>query len=347
MAEPQPIDLTTLQTALAAVGKQVALLPGPDGTRILVLEHGGRVLGLFAPESQRNFLWTTRQLAAADSARAYFASPDWCNSGGDRTWLAPEVDFFLPRFPDTSAYFQQRALDPGAYRLQVSGNSARLTAEMTLQASRNGGAVHVRISKTITPAGGVVAGVPYSGYTHATTLELLAPSPQNAVGLWQLLQLPHGGEMLIPTRGRSAPWICFGTPADLRVEDAAVRWRMCAPGAQKISLRAAAATGRVGYAYRQGTGWSLVVREFQIDPAGLYVDVPWTDPADTGYAVQACNVSTPELGDFNELEYHAPAIGGATGGQRSTDVSRVWAFHGTREQITRSAAELLGCTPET
>ena len=55
---------------------------------------------MFAPESEENFLWTNSALNSAESARAYYASDDWQNSGGDRTWLAPELDFFFPKFPD-------------------------------------------------------------------------------------------------------------------------------------------------------------------------------------------------------------------------------------------------------
>ena len=92
--------LQQLIATLKAVGKPAELHQTDDGTRILILPYGGRILGVFAPASEENFLWTNSALDNPETARAYYASDDWQNSGGDRTWLAPEVDFFFPRFPD-------------------------------------------------------------------------------------------------------------------------------------------------------------------------------------------------------------------------------------------------------
>src|SRR4029077_3725674 len=109
--------LRELMATLKAVGKSTELHQTDDGTRLLILPYGGRILGVFAPGSEENFLWTNSALNSAESARAYYASDDWQNSGGDRTWLAPEVDFFFPKFPnvDIAGYWQPRSLDPGNY----------------------------------------------------------------------------------------------------------------------------------------------------------------------------------------------------------------------------------------
>ena len=71
-------------------------------------------------------------------------------------------------------------------------------------------------------------------------------------------------------------------------------------------------------------------------------DTPWLDEADRGYAFQACNVNVPSLGQFNELEYHAPAATAAPGPAFCRDESRVWAFRGPAETVRRAAAALLG-----
>src|SRR5260370_34899165 len=100
-----------------AVGKSTELHQTDDGTRLLILPCGGRILGVFAPGSEENFLWTNSVLNSAETARAYYASDDWQNSGGDRTWLAPEVDFFFPKYPKmkTPRYCPQRSLGPRNY----------------------------------------------------------------------------------------------------------------------------------------------------------------------------------------------------------------------------------------
>ena len=115
--------LQELIATLKAVGKPTVLYETDDGTRLLILPYGGRILGAFAPGSDENFLWTNTALNSIESARAYYASDDWQNSGGDRTWLAPELDFFFPAFPniDIAGYWQPRALDPGNYDVAKIG----------------------------------------------------------------------------------------------------------------------------------------------------------------------------------------------------------------------------------
>jgi hypothetical protein len=111
-------------------------------------------------------------------------------------------------------------------------------------------------------------------------------------------------------------------------------------GEHKIAVRAADSTGRVGYMYPVGkNGWSLVVRNFSVNPSGEYVDCPKKDLQDLGYAVNIVNVDS-QLGDFCELEYHVPAIG--HGVMSSTDISQVWAFKGDKRIISIISKKLLG-----
>ncbi|MCX7428659.1 MAG: hypothetical protein NTW96_23915 [Planctomycetia bacterium] len=126
--------------------------------------------------------------------------------------------------------------------------------------------------------------------------------------------------------------------------DHLLRYRMRATGEHKIDIRAVAITGRIGYLHETSEGrWALIVRNFFVDPSGEYVDVPWGDPDDLGYAAQACNVNSA-LGHFSELEYHVPAIGGDTGRRRCDDATQVWAFRGSERRMRAVAAMLLGAT---
>jgi hypothetical protein len=346
-------SLRKLTNILKRVGQPAKVAAYSDGTRLLVLPYGGRVLGLYTAKSELNFYWSSLALATAEGARKFFAADEWPNSGGDRTWIGPEVDFFLPDFPKTDCYCQQRALDPGHYQVVETGGGLQLVNRFTVHASRFKADLNLRITKSFAPApnplrherGPDLHGVAYAGYTQFTSLELLGRSratPARA-GLWNLVQMPHGGEMVIPTYSRAEPFRVFGTipAADLLVQERAVRYRMRQVGAQKISLRAVAMCGRVGYTYRMDDQWSLIVRNFQVNPSGEYVDVPWTDPDRLGFAVQACNVNN-ELGAFSELEYHIPAIGHGTSGARCDDAAQVWAFRGTEPQMATARKILLG-----
>jgi len=337
---------------LKQVGKPTRIFNSPDGTRVLVLPYGGRVLGLYSPGSEENFYWTHTALEAADSARAFYASDQWHNSGGDRTWLAPEVDLFFPLFPNLEVYYQQRSLDPGNYRVLKSGDTVVLVNRFKVRLSRLQKKVSLQIAKHFGPAlnplryerGLDLRGVDYAGYTQFTSLQLLGASRnvEAALGLWNLVQMPHGGDLLIPTYSRTEPLRVFGSipDKDLVVSDRLVRYRMRQSGEHKISLRAVATCGRVGYLRLNGSQSTLIIRNFGVNPSGEYVDAPWKDTAHLGFSTQACNINSG-LGQFSELEYHIPAIGRGTGSVRCQDEAQVWAFRGPRQQIQRISKILL------
>jgi hypothetical protein len=346
--------LQTLLSTLKAVGKNSELHTTEDGTRLLILPYGGRLLGMFSAGSDENFFWTNHRLENPETARAYYASDDWQNSGGDRTWLAPEVDFFLPDFPKLDRYFQPRGLDPGNYQLEKTEDGPLLVNRLSLQTSRTKKEVKLQITKSFHGASNplrhetdlAAQGVEYAGHTMLTSLRILDDKPEDAplVGLWSLTQMPHRGELFIPTYSKSQPKVYFGltdTPADeVSASDTLVRFKMRAAGEHKIGVYAAAVTGRAGYLYPTGSQWALVVRNYSVNPSGEYADVPWTDADDKGYSTQACSVNS-QWGEFSELEYHVPAIGGATGLAYGEDRSQLWAFRGPEKAIKAIARRLL------
>ncbi len=340
-----------LRDILAKIGHQTEVLEQTDGGTILVLPYGGRVLGLFAAGSEENFLWTHPALQSETTARAFYSSDGWHNSGGDRTWLAPEVDFFLPHFPDLSFYFQPRALDPGSYLCAHEDDGLTLGNRSSSLLSRSGATVHLNLTKHLTlahnplrRASRELAGkLAYAGYAVSTQLAFTgADQAHPAIGLWSLLQMPHGGELLIPTISRSAVSIYFGEihAQDVTIADHLIRYRMDAVGEHKLGVPVIALMGRAGYLYRSGHESCLVIRNFSVNPSGEYIDVPWHDPQSEGSAVEACNVNS-SLGAFSELEYHAPAFGGPGGAVRCQDVSQVWAFRGAERDILEAGRILL------
>jgi hypothetical protein len=348
--------LQDLIKTLNAVGKSPELYQTDDGTRLLILPYGGRILGVFAPGSEENFLWTNSALNSAESARAYYASDNWQNSGGDRTWLAPELDFFFPKFPniDITGYWQPRSLDPGSYELTKRASEIKLTNRFAIDAFRSGKRVELEITKSVAAAanplrhdGQIQIGpVEYAGHTLVTSLKILDADPERAplVGLWSLTQMPHQGELFIPTYSKSKPRIYFGLvdapPDELVISDYLVRFKMRAAGEHKIGIRAAGTTGRIGYIYPTGNKHALIVRNFFVNPSGEYADVPWTEPEDRGYSTQACSVNS-RWGMFSEMEYHVPAIGGDTGLHFIEDRSQLWAFRGSTGDVDKIARALL------
>jgi hypothetical protein len=287
---------------------------------IRLLPSSGRVIGLYPDGADENFLWTNAGPSGA-----------WPNPGGDRTWLAPEIDLFVSdinRLAET--YRVPAALDPGQWQ-QIGPN--RLVNSTRLHLYRPGREVAVRMEKEFLPATNPLPDLKlqYAGYTQVTCLETNAP-----LGIWNLLQLPAPGTMLVTTRGVAQPQIVFGAIAlqDVASQPSLLRWHMDGGGDAKISLLATDFTGRAAHLHQRGLDcWDLVVRDVVVDPSGEYVDALWTPPHKSGWAFQACRVRSL-AGGFNELEYHVPVT-------VKKDESRVCAFRGPLDRITEAAERLL------
>ncbi|HWD90835.1 MAG TPA: DUF6786 family protein [Verrucomicrobiae bacterium] len=345
-----------LAKVLKRAGKPTVGHRCPDGTRLLVLPYGGRLLGLYSKQSDENFYWNHKALESVKTARIFYSSEQWHNSGGDRTWLGPEADLFFPNFPALDKYVQQRSLDPGRYRVVKTKDQFQLINSFRVRFSRLNQALKLKITKSFGPApnplryehGLDLSKVEYAGYTQYTSLKFVDKSEAEVaqVGLWNLVQMPHGGELMIPTFGRARPRPIFSTtggiaPKDLIIRDGLIRYRMRQKGEHKISVRAVSVSGRVGYVYRTNKQLALIIRNFNVNPSGEYVDVPWNETDYLGFAVQACNVNS-SLGAFSELEYHIPAIGYGTGRDHCHDETQVWAFRGSEKLIGKIQRVLLG-----
>jgi len=328
----------------AGLGPRVCALP--DGSMILVLRHGGRILGLFPPGCERNFFWTNQAIHTRETARQWAMSRDWHNSGGDRTWLAPEADFFFPEYPSLEKYRPPVEFDPGDYRFEIADGSPVLVSRFTLLSPGQQRSFVCELRKRVSaaPRPDYDDKLAYAGYTLTTSLRLLSPLPDPPwrVGLWNLLQMPHGGELLIPVSCRPEVRVLFGDIGgeDVETTERVVRYRMHAQGNHKLGIGPEPLKGRAGYFYTDGDEACLIVRNFHVDPSGEYVDVPWSEPLGAGTAFQACNVNN-DIGTFSELEYHAPGLTSSRGATYCEDTSVVWAFRGSPALIRKAAQSMF------
>ena len=355
----RPISLRHLCANLKRSGRPVRRLDFSSGT-VVVLPQGGRVLGLFPRHAQAGFFWTHDALRSPSGIRKLYAESRWPNPGGDRTWLAPTTELFvsdLKRFWET--WREPVAVDPGNYACLEKDGCLLLINRATLELRRRRQTLELEIEKSFEAAPDPLRTEPkipepytYAGFTTNVTLKMLREPKQSRVpiGLWQLLQLPPGGELMVATHSRARMQVIFGKipPGDLHHEPHCVRYRMTSATTAKLAIRSVSVTGRMGYLHPNGKGrWHLVVRNFFPNPSGEYVDTPFDRLRDRGDALQACNVSEPAIGgSFSEIEHHVPAVGADTGRQTSTDSSQVWAYRGSRRAIGRVAETLLGCTPK-
>jgi len=333
------MNSTDLTRHLESAEIQALPLSFSDGSSLLVLPHGGRVLGLFPAAGGENFYWTNPALASPCGANELFTSAGWHNTGGDRTWLAPELDFFLPDFPVLDRYVPPPELDPGSYQASVFESGILLAMDLTITPRRLGRPVPLRLTKTIGPTTNPLRDfaigktVEFAGYEVYSTLQMMEPAATR-IGLWHLMQMPHGGELIIATNGTPTPDVLFGeiSPEDLMNSPGELRYRMGAVGGQKLGLFPESCHGRAGYLFQHGDTANLVVRNFRVVPDGHYVDTKWDDPGGRGYCIQACCVNNKLGCSANWNTPSAPC---------GNDCSQVWAYCGAEHDIAAVVRNLF------
>jgi len=309
-----------------------------DGGEAIVIPQGARVIGLYISGLDENLLWLPKAWKSTAELKAYLKSGDW-NLGGDRTWLAPELDYNVS---DGKHFFEKYAvqpdLDPGRYVFKTAApGKIILEQKVTLKSARPGKKIKlfmkIEFAKSENPFHHnrkhreLMKEVNFCGWTMSSTITEAGKSGAVA-GLWRLMQLRAGGEVIIPCTAQPVITDYFepAGPEHLRVSENRVMFKIDGKERHKIGINAMHLTGRVGYRYPLGDGsWVLIVRNFFCNPSGWYVDEAMQPEGHIGDAVQCYNDSG-NLGGFGEMEYHAPAIGKKTGLTTYTDTSSLWLF---------------------
>lgn len=304
------------------------------GDRVLCCSQGGRVLGLY-PEETDNLLWTNPELLSEPSE--FLGADGWLNSGGDRTWISPEVSF-NGSGDSWSTYSVPESLDPGIFAItDISENSVAMQNHMTLQPLTGENEMHLILNRTIElsadPPIPVPDGVRWSGYR--TTTMLSNDGPQSGdirPAIWNILQVPGGGDLVVPTRGYPGIQPFFGpVSADSNTERTIVRG--AAVESFKGGIHVDFLKGVMLYLRRLSEGRdSVVFRSFTVTPGGRYGDVPADDASATGYIGQFY-VDDGGLGGYLEMEYHSQEI--LRNETTRTDESDVYGFIGSPQQIEK------------
>lgn len=329
------------------------LLHGDSGGTIVVLERGGRIIGAYPGEEDENMLWVDPDIGVE--------RPTW-NSGGERVWLSPEVDYFMTELESPGFGFTvQEGLDPGGYTLEGSSPfRAALTWTQVgdVRSFRAEEQFRFRLSKSCRLIDNplVAAGLQdgggaynYMGYETETVLKALDKDFRSDAALWTLMQVPSGGVALVPTIGKAVPVDFFAADESsaVRIMPGGLRFRLYAEDPpRKLSIRSIQATGRIGYFRMVGQDRaSLLVRQFSVYPSESYVDVPPDRLSDRGHCVQCYN-DGGRLGGFGELEYHTPVLRRLGTSSQTVDVSQVWCYSGHPGAMRELCALLLGVNPD-
>lgn len=323
--------------------------------QILFLYSGGRILGLYPNKLDDNFFWVNPLLFEIETSKRLFAGAEWVNTGGDRTWIAPEKDYFFPEYPDFECHCVPFQIDPGDFKSIHISNGIKVINEGVINSYKTNTKVKIKYTKEIRFAADPlrhekelsVFPIWYAGYSLSSSLEIIEGNAENFVGLWNILQLPQNGQVLLPTYSKVTPTIYFGEikPNQLQIGKYFLSYKTISKDAQKIGIPAVYTTGRAGYIYEisQNT-YNLIIRNSYINPSGEYVDVPLKSVGlnKPVYAIQAFSIDDATIGTFAELEYHSPAIKKSNEQNVINDLSQVWAYRGNFKTINSIVKLLLG-----
>ena len=352
------LTMAGFERSLREAGVRHTRLPLAGGHFVVVTEHWGKVFGPFCGDEPAT-LWISAKAADPRGMKDLVQSGDWC-VGGDRIWLAPEVQFNIPdrlHWDSGGAYVLPKAVDPGEYTLtQAESGCLRLEQSICLPLHNLAtGVKKVRIRRTVRPArdplrftGGYAAlreKVVFTGYSQEIELEDLSGGPAG-VEVWNLAQFNPGGIVIIPTTGMVEYQDYYQPVSEryYRSEGSFAYLRFTGDRKYKIGIKAPGLYGRIGYfsALPRGSA-RLVVINFFNNPSSAYVDEPSGKIGAQGDSVQFYN-DDGGLGGFSEIEVHGMSVGGNSGRKSTVDPVEFWQYTGGEREIVRVSQMLLGTT---
>lgn len=319
-----------------------------NGAKIIVTQYGGRVLGPFA-EDGTSLCWINPCIGEQDQFLEFLRQRQW-DLGGDRLWLAPEIQYNIP---DPADFFGSELvsgeLDPGNYEIsRIPGGNIEMQQEMTLPVY--GQSVRQKtlyIKRTIRLASSPFLHaegpkVACFGYEQEFFLEE-ASNDGIKSEVWNILQGKPGGYVYIPTTAQVKYTDYYQSlqPGYQEIHPTYVKLKVDAESHFKIGYKALYTTGRSAYLGRCEQSDFLMVRSFFNDPAGQYVKSPPWDAGETGHALHIYN-DDGRNGRFFEHESSGLPIGGDTGRGMSLDRISTWYFMGNTKELHKTAKLLLG-----
>lgn len=353
--EPQPdLTLAAVKRSLDANELAYGELALQNGAVLLVLERGGRLLGPFLTAESPPLLWLHAAFAERAQLRNFLTAGEW-NAGGERIWVAPEIQFSVGDRNDFwNTIRLPSAMDPGDWRLDEQPRGWRLRQGLTLTARNLAhGEKELWIERYVHPAADplahtrdharLLADVTYTGWEQVVTLRE-ARHDDIMSEAWNVVQVWPGGCIVIPC-SPAAEISDYFEPLDaqhlLRSEHQ-VALQITGDRRYKVGVKAAHTFGRLGYFRRHSDGSAcLIVRSFFNNPSSPYVEEPPQTPGGMGDSIHIYN-DGGFLGGYGELECHGQTIGGHTGRSSSTDQQVLWLYSGPAANVAAIGWRLLG-----
>jgi len=321
-----------LEEGLNRLGYRAEILNIGENHSIIVTNAGMRVFGPFNGDDDPGFVWTKPDIGAARQDTRY----EW-NIGGDRIWIAPEIQYYCrdrSRFWDT--LYVQKEIEPGRYKIIKEGNSVTVGGHISANAhnlatGRQEMEIYTTVAPLDVPGRYRTGNVKYSGYSIHTRLNILAGNAKSAI--WNLTPVYPGGTLLVSLREKPAVSDYFKNLHALKIElrDKMAELPVSGDVMFKLGFLSGQITGKMIYFKKENTHATLMIKNFNNIPYGNYIDEPPENIGDNGYSVFVYYDGNAE--SFGEIECVSEACGGGTD-KRSTELNvSTMFFYGAEADI--------------
>jgi hypothetical protein len=359
--------LAHYERVLSEAGERYHVLPLQGEACALITQRGGRVLGLFPTPDSENLFWTNS--AAFESVEAFkkFTSDGGWNLGGERIWIAPEIQYNVRDRNDFWGTLSvPPQMDPGEYQSELYSDNERrhvtlYRGDIDLQAyNLSTTSQWLWIERYLYPTPNplrtlsitaLMHDVAYLGYHQHVILDGERTTAYSEA--WNLVQLNAGGQLIIPCMPFVEASDYFGSVPEearqLHYNDVPhLRLNITGKQQYKIGYKSACMTGRMAYHHTLPDGREyLLIRSFFNNPSNVYAEEPPHLPGVNGHSVHVYNDGGEFGGEnaFGEMEVTGKTIHG--GSRLSCDDTAfddfiMWVYVGAPEAIRHIAHLLLG-----
>ena len=285
-----------------------------------ILPESGRILKL-EPVPGCNVLWNNPD----DAMTSY----GWFNPGGDRVWISPENELFMPDGTPES-YTVPAGVDPGRHTVrQINKNTIEMVNDISVTFFNCNKSMNLQLTATITELeSDAPEGVAFAGYEQKLCLTAMSDfSAELRPAFWSIVQLPPGGVIMFP----QTEIVHFsGVVPELKSENGICCMAVPAPEKSfKFGIPSDLCKGKMAYMNLNVPQPFLVVREFSFVKNGRYADTPVD--AHESPCVQQFYFDDGDLGGFGEMEYHSEYLTPENPEVRGKSTLR--AYTGTPEQL--------------
>lgn len=324
-----------------------------DGWKIVVTDQGGHIFGPYNDHESEGIFWAPEETKNPEEFKKLVDEKIW-NIGGDRIWIAPEIQFNITdrsHFRETLK--QPKTMDPGDFTMNRCGDQVTLFQSLDLPSYNTvTGSMHFDFHRTIhkilnplrkLPSyEDLMEGVSYCGFEQVLDLSVSSAQDMFAES-WDLLQIRPKGTLYMPMYTPLKGTDHYEPAGDHEYfAGHGVCLKITGDSRYKIAYKAAALTGRFGYLKDSDTEDSyLIIINYPNNPSAMYSEEPPLVPGDTGYSIHIYN-DDGNSGGFAEMECNMQTIGNPTGLTRSIDRLSKWIFVGKTEKLRKISDALLG-----